>query len=285
LEKIIIKKMINLNNYDVLLMDLWGVIYDGHHLYPRALETLYKLKDLKKEVIFFSNVPRRKSTIQELLSTFDVDKSLYKDLIASGELVNELLAEKKKFGTKYFYLGSPESEEVILNLKEYQKVDHPKNADFSIITGIIDYFEEAMELAKKAVQHKIPLLCTNPDKSSIKKNGEVVHCPGVIAEKYEELGGEVIYFGKPYKEIYEYALKDIHPSKKILAIGDSMENDIKGATNMNIDCALVCSGIHRHDLKIDVGAFPTDENLLKLYKKYSLEPTFVLSVLSDIIRH
>jgi hypothetical protein len=54
---------------------------------------------------------------------------------------------------------------------------------------------------------------------------------------------------------------------------------------MNIDCALVCSGIHRHDLKIDVGAFPTDENLLKLYKKYSLEPTFVLSVLSDIIRH
>ncbi|WHA04706.1 TIGR01459 family HAD-type hydrolase [Candidatus Bandiella numerosa] len=277
--------MLNLNNYDVLLMDLWGVLYDGHHLYPGALETLHKLRDLKKDVIFFSNVPRRKSTIQELLSTFNVDKSLYKDLIASGEFVNELLAEKKKFGTKYFYLGSPESEEVISNIKEYQRVDHPQDADFSIITGIVNYFDEAMELAKKAVQYKIPMLCTNPDRSSIKKNGEVVHCPGVIAEKYEELGGEVIYFGKPYKQIYEYALKDIPKSKKILAIGDSMENDIKGATNMGIDCALVCSGIHRHDLKINVGEFPAEENLLRLYKEHSLKPTFVLSILSDIIKN
>ncbi|WP_236870230.1 TIGR01459 family HAD-type hydrolase [Candidatus Bandiella numerosa] len=277
--------MINLNNYDVLLMDLWGVLYDGHHLYPGALETLHKLRDLKKDVIFFSNVPRRKSTIQELLSTFNVDKSLYKDLIASGEFVNELLAEKKKFGTKYFYLGSPESEEVISNIKYYQRVNHPQDADFSIITGIVNYFEEAMELAKKAVQYKIPMLCTNPDRSSIKKNGEVVHCPGVIAEKYEELGGEVIYFGKPYKQIYEYALKDIPKSKKILAVGDSMENDIKGATNMGIDCALVCSGIHRHDLKINVGEFPAEENLLRLYKEHSLKPTFVLSILSDIIKN
>jgi len=266
-------------------MDLWGVLYDGHHLYPGALETLHKLRDLKKDVIFFSNVPRRKSTIQELLSTFNVDKSLYKDLIASGEFVNELLAEKKKFGTKYFYLGSPESEEVISNIKEYQRVDHPQDADFSIITGIVNYFDKAMELAKKAVQYKIPMLCTNPDRSSIKKNGEVVHCPGVIAEKYEELGGEVIYFGKPYKQIYEYALKDIPKSKKILAIGDSMENDIKGATNMGIDCALVCSGIHRHDLKINVGEFPAEENLLILYKEHSLKPTFVLSILSDIIKN
>ena len=61
-----------------------------------------------------------------------------------------------------------------------------------------------------------------------------------------------------------------------------MENDIKGATNMNIDSALVCSGIHRHDLQINVGEIPTKENLSKLYKKYSLKPTYVLSILSNI---
>ena len=276
--------MLNINKYDVLLMDLWGVVYDGHHLYPGSLETLKKLKDLNKEVILFSNVPRRKSTVQNLLNSFNVDESLYKDIVASGEIVNEYLAEKKKFGTKYFYLGSPESEEVILNIGGYTKVDHPKDADFSIITGIINYFNEAMELAKQAVKHNLPMICTNPDKSSITKNGEVTHCPGVIAEKYEELGGEVIYFGKPHKQIYEYALKNINPTKKILAIGDSMENDIKGATNMNINSALVCSGIHRHDLQIKVGELPNQDNLSKLYKKHSLKPTYVLSILSDITK-
>ncbi len=274
--------MIDIKKYDVLLMDLWGVVYDGHHLYPGSLETLKKLKDLNKEVILFSNVPRRKSTVENLLNSFKVDKSLYKDIVASGEIVNEYLSEKKKYGTKYFYIGSPEAEEVILNIGGYIKANHPKDADFSIITGIIDYFDEAMELAKQAVKYNLPMICTNPDKSSITKNGEVTHCPGVIAEKYEELGGEVIYFGKPHKQIYEYALKDIIPKKKILAIGDSMENDIKGATNMNIDSALVCSGIHRHDLQINVGEIPTKENLSKLYKKYSLKPTYVLSILSNI---
>ena len=273
-----------LKNYDVLLLDLWGVIYDGYHLYPEVIQTLQRLKELQKEVIFFSNVPRRKQTVQKMLSKFDIDDSLYSKLVTSGELVHELLAEKKQFGTKYFYLGSPESEEVILNLNGYQRVDRAKDADFSIITGIVDYYEQAMKLAMEAIKYKLPLLCTNPDKSSIKKNGEISYCPGVVADKYEELGGEVIYFGKPYKHIYEYALQGVDNKRKVLAIGDSMENDIKGANNMGLDSVLVCSGIHRHDLEIKTGDMPNTENLLRLYEKYSVQPTFVISLLKDITK-
>ena len=46
-----------------------------------------------------------------------------------------------------------------------------------------------------------------------------------------------------------------------------MENDIKGATNMNIDSALVCSGIHRHDLQINVGEIPTKRKFIKIIQK------------------
>lgn len=275
--------MNNLKDYDVLLMDLWGVVYDGNNLYPGAVETLHKLKEMGKRVVFFSNVPRRKSTVEAMLLNFGVDNSLYSKLVASGEFVNELLSEKKQFGTKYFYLGSPESEEVILNLGEYERVAHAKDADFSIITGIVNYYTEAMKLAEEAVKYQLPMLCINPDKYSIKRDGEMMPCPGVVADKYEKLGGEVIYFGKPYKPIYEYALKDVGVDQRVLAIGDSMGNDIKGATNMNLDSVLICSGIHRHDLGIDVGDMPDEKNLSQLYAKHSLKPTFVVSLLKDIV--
>ena len=272
-----------IQNYDVLLMDLWGVVHDGDKPYSGVIETLIKLKELKKDIIFFSNVPRRKHTVQKILGNLGIDNSLYSELIASGEFVHELLAEKKQFGTKYFYLGSPESEEVILSLDGYQRVANPKEADFAIITGIVNYYKKAMELAMEAIKYKLPLVCTNPDKSSIKENGEVMHCPGVVADKYEELGGTVIHFGKPYKHIYEYALQNVKDKKKVLAIGDSMANDIKGANNVELDSVLVCSGVHRHDLKIKMGDMPTTESLSALYKKYSIKPTFVVSLLKDII--
>ena len=273
-----------LKNYDVLLLDLWGVIYDGYDLYPNVIQTLHKLKELGKEVILLSNAPRRRHTVQKMLRKFAIDNSLYSNLVTSGEFTHELLAEKKQFGTKYFYLGSPESEEIVLNLKGYQKVAYAKDADFGIIASILGYYEEAMNLAMEAMKCKLPLLCPNPDKSSIKRDGEVMYCTGIIAEKYEALGGKVIHFGKPYKPIYEHVLRTIDDKKKVLAIGDSMGNDIKGANNMNLDSVLVCSGIHRHDLKIEMGDMPSTENLLKLYKKYSVKPTFVISLLKDIIQ-
>ena len=275
---------LNIDHYDIILIDLWGVVYDGNGLYPQVLNTLKKLRYIMKEVIFFSNTPRRKATIETSLKRFNIDNSLYKDIVVSGELVNELLTCKKLYGHKYFYLGSPESEEAILNIKGYRKVNQPQNADFCIITGVINYFDQAMKLAKQAIHYKLPLICINPDKLSITKDGEMMYCAGIIAEKYKKFGGKVIYFGKPYKEIYRYALRSIPAIKKVLAIGDSMDNDIRGALNNNIDCALICSGIHRHELNIKVGELPTNYRLAQLYNKHSFKPHFVLSILSEIVK-
>lgn len=279
----LLNQTFNLNNYNVLLVDLWGVLHDGYHLYPGSLATLYQLKQLNKDVILVSNAPRRKSTIKNLLDTLGIHQSLYKALIVSGELLFSFLKEKK-IGSKYFYIGSVESGEIISSFNNYQRVDHPQSADFIILTSVVNCFNQAMDCAIKAIRYKVPLLCANPDILSIRQNGELVYCSGTIARKYEQLGGEVIYFGKPYKNIYLHALEGISLSRRILAIGDSMENDIQGAINMNIDSALVCSGIHMHDLKINVGELPNKNNLLKLYKKYLVKPKFVLSIMSDIMK-
>ena len=192
------------------------------------------------------------------------------------------------FGKKYFHLGS--ATEILHSLEDYEEVHDAQKADFSIITSLLssydsytNHYDRSVELAKEAIKAKLTLLCTNPDKISITKSGVIVYCPGMVTELYEKWGGEVVHFGKPHKIIYEYAMRKIRvKTSKVLAIGDSITNDIAGACNMNIASVLVCSGIHRHDFEIEIGEMPKGV-LQNLKKKYSISPNYVVSLLRDLV--
>ena len=84
-------------------------------------------------------------------------------------------------------------------------------------------------------------------------------CAGSIAKVFEELGGEAVYFGKPYKEVYDMCFNS---DEKVLAIGDNLRTDIKGANNLNIDSIFISDGVHRNEYK-DTSEL---DNLLKKYK-------------------
>ena len=49
------------------------------------------------------------------------------------------------------------------------------------------------------------MICTNPD-LTVHRGSKVEFCAGKIAEIFKDIGGEVIYFGKPHKEIYNICL-------------------------------------------------------------------------------
>lgn len=89
-------------------------------------------------------------------------------------------------------------------------------------------------------------------------------CAGKIAEIYSSLGGEVIFFGKPYKEVYNLILKK---DEKNLIIGDNLNTDIKGANNLNLDSLFITNGVHKSE-------FTKEEDILKLLKKYNVVTQF-----------
>jgi ribonucleotide monophosphatase NagD (HAD superfamily) len=60
---------------------------------------------------------------------------------------------------------------------------------------------------------------------------------------YKKLGGTVIYFGKPYRDIFDYAKQFTKTNDKILMVGDTPWTDIYGANVSDIDSALVLTGI------------------------------------------
>ena len=86
---------------------------------------------------------------------------------------------------------------------------------------------------------------------------------------FEKLGGEVIYFGKPYPEVYNQATNG--NKKNVIGIGDNLRTDIKGANNMNYDSLVITGGIHKKEFE--------KEGIEKVLKNYNVKATFSQSIL------
>jgi ribonucleotide monophosphatase NagD (HAD superfamily) len=84
----------------------------------------------------------------------------------------------------------------------------------------------------------------------------LIYCAGAIAELYRELGGEVIFYGKPHRPIYARAIALAAERRgreikldTVLAIGDSVRTDLAGAHGFGIDCLFVARGIHSEEFE------------------------------------
>ena len=123
------------------------------------------------------------------------------------------------------------------------------------------------------------MVCANPDLVIIDKKGNQSMCAGIMAQKYEKMGGKVLYFGKPYNEIYKKAFlmyPDIE-KKNICAIGDNLNTDIRGGNNIDINTYLIGGGIHGYDLGVKHGEIPNYKRLVGLCDTLDVRPTGVLS--------
>ena len=253
--------------YDTFVIDLWGVIHNGIKLNEKAIKAVAQLKIKSKKIVFLSNAPRPSSKVIDFLLKMKMDKQYLSNVMTSGEAAMYAI-NQNKFGKTFFHLGPPRDASI------FEKVEKNKttinNCDFILCTGLFDedspYFDK-QKLHKNdltfyknfLIKHiSKKLVCTNPDLTVHKGNKEE-YCAGYIAKIFEDLGGEVIYYGKPHKEIYDMCFK---PNEKVLAIGDNLRTDIKGANNLNKDCLFISNGVHRNEFndKLDL------EQLLSKYK-------------------
>jgi HAD superfamily hydrolase (TIGR01459 family) len=144
------------------------------------------------------------------------------------------------------------------------------------------YETELRALAGRAMT----MVCANPD-IVIHRGDALVYCAGALARRYEELGGSVIYAGKPYAPIYRRALALAQQSRaapldkrRVLAIGDGMKTDIAGAACAGLDALFVTHGIHRAALHGETLDGPADPRELKrLCAEYSLWPAAAIGAL------
>ena len=253
--------------YDTFVIDLWGVIHNGIKLNEKAIEAVDQLKKNSKKIVFLSNAPRPSSKVVDFLLKMKMNEKYLSNVITSGEAAMHAI-NQNKFGKTFFHLGPPRDASIFEKVKE-----NKTTLTVVILFFVLVYLMKMIDLNKNQLHENDldyykkflikhiskTLVCTNPDLTVHRGNKEE-YCAGYVAKIFEELGGKVIYYGKPHKEIYKMCFKQ---NEKVLAIGDNLRTDIKGANNLNKDCLFISNGVHRNE-------FSNNVELEKLLDKYKV---------------
>lgn len=258
------------DSYEYFIFDVWGVIHDGTTAYPGAIDAIKFLRQKNKKICFLSNAPRRAQKVAAMLGKFGVTPDLYDFVLSSGEAA--FLALQAQAGKKYFYIGPEKDIDLLQGLNDYQITENASEASFAITTGFDDVdsvLEEKMPHLREAKKNNLEMICVNPDMLVVKQDGREQLCAGVLASEYAKMGGKVSYYGKPFAEVYKMVLQIFGTSEKnkILAIGDGLPTDIKGAVDFEIDNVLVTHGILKN---------PSKDKLQEICNSIQIFPKFVI---------
>ncbi len=239
-----------IDEYDLIICDLWGVMHDGIALYSHAVDAIQQARNANVKTVFLSNAPRPRDYVRNHLREMGLPKDLTDLVVTSGGLARDEIRDNF-VGKRLYHLGPEEDQNTIEGLPVIP-VKHPDDADVILATGL-DYptTEQHRSLLINAAERNIPFLCANPDR--IVHVGEKLYiCAGAVADMYEEMGGVVHWFGKPTAYSLQSCLKECGlPSdtkkKRILMIGDSLQTDMAGAKAAGYSGLFIAGGIHRDE--------------------------------------
>ncbi len=243
-----------LDHYDGLLCDVWGVIHNGIAAFDDAVDALCRYRASGRHVILITNAPRSSSEIYPQLERLGVPRDAFDSILTSGDVTSKLIRDKP--AAPLFHFG-PRRDHSIL-----EGVTNPivglSDAKLCVLTGPLDDAIESVgiydSLLVEMRNNAVELICANPD--LVVKSGErMVICAGSIAQRYAQLGGLVTFAGKPEAAIYDEALKrvaclagrEVHKNR-LLAVGDGIPTDIKGAAKNEFDAYFITGGIHANEI-------------------------------------
>ena len=241
-------------DYDVLLCDVWGVVHNGLAAFPDASDALMRARARGAAVVLITNSPRPSKEVDAQLRHLHVPAEAYDAIVSSGDVTRSVIESRR--GKSLYFLGPERDRPVFSGLNV--KFAPVESADYVVCTGLIDDDVETPDDYRDRLQamleRKLFMVCGNPD-VVVERGDRLVYCAGALADLYATMGGEVLYAGKPYKPIYDLALaraaeafgREV-PLERVMAVGDSLRTDLKGAHTAGIDFLFVTGGIHAEEL-------------------------------------
>jgi HAD superfamily hydrolase (TIGR01459 family) len=242
------------DRFDLCLCDVWGVVHNGVAAFGDAVAALVAMRERGITVVLVTNAPRPNAGIALQLAGFGVPQSAWDAIVTSGDVCRALI--QARAGRPMFRLGPDRDLPLIAGLDAPEV--GPGEADYVLCTGLFDDVTETADsyadLLAGFAARGLEMICANPD-LVVERGGQIVPCAGSVALAYEELGGKVIYAGKPHRPIYEAALALAQEKRgapisrdRICAIGDAIRTDIAGADAFGATGIMVLAGIHAQDL-------------------------------------
>ena len=258
-------------DYDALLCDIWGVLHNGQAPFDGVDDALETYRREGGQVLLLSNAPRPgPSALKRLHAVGNRDTS-FDDILTSGDATRALLNGMAKEGKSCCHVGPEKDADLVAGL-DIDLVDLEK-ADVVVFSGM--YFDsdetpdDYADFLNDMREHKLPMICPNPDRT-VQFGDKIIYGAGAVAEIYENTGGEVIWMGKPYPEVYARAHTMLQKmtgldAPRVLAIGDGPKTDIPGAAAAGIDALFISGGLAgasgaKVDTAEDIAAVLAEEN-------------------------
>jgi HAD superfamily hydrolase (TIGR01459 family) len=237
--------------YDGLICDVWGVLHNGVHAHLPACTALKNFRERHGRVILLSNAPRPPSDLEIQFQRFGVPLDCYDTIVTSGGAAREDLVRRAGLsGLAMLHLG-PERDRGVFEGVNVELTDLAQ-AEVVLCTGLYDDDIEGPDDYKAMLTEMkargLTMLCANPD-YVVQRGDKLVYCAGALAQAYQKIGGDVVYYGKPHRAIYDHVRAVAGGARRMLAIGDGLATDIKGANVAVIDALFIADGIHGEDVR------------------------------------
>lgn len=241
-------------DYSGILCDVWGVVHNGVMSFAQASDALERYRaETGGAVVLITNAPRPSAPVHAQLQALGVSPAAYDGIVTSGDVTRVHLNELGAVGV--YHIG-PDRDLPLFD-ETPVRIGSEEDAAAVVCTGLFDDTVETPDDYRdrfaRLVETGMPMICANPD-IVVERGNSLIWCAGALARLYEDLGGSVKILGKPHAPIYDEALKrlgDIAGApmdrRKVLAIGDGLPTDIRGAVSQDIDVLFISGGIHATD--------------------------------------
>ena len=277
------------HDYDALFCDLWGCLHNGISAYPDAVEALRAFRSDGGKVVLLTNAPRPRSSVAEQLTSMDVPDDCWDTIASSGDSARAAMF-RGAVGRKVWFMGEDRDQTFF---KPIKLVDDPveieqvplEKAEGIVCLGPFDPQADPAVNRPQFLYAKtkgLKLLCANPD-IVVDRGDTREWCAGALAQLYTEMGGESLYFGKPHPPVYDLARRRLAelgtdiPDNRILAIGDGIGTDIKGALGEDLDSLFITGGLAQSETKTD--RQPDPDALDAFLEGTEIAPTFAMGYL------
>jgi len=239
------------SHYDVILCDVWGVLHNGVSAFADASIALRAARENGLTVVLITNSPRPHPGVMRQIEGLGVLPDAYDRIVTSGDVTRAVVASRPK---QVYFIGADRDHPLLDGLGTMLVGED--EAEIVVCAGFVDDENETpemyRELLARLATRQLPMICANPD-LVVERGHRLIPCAGALAELYEELGGDTRIAGKPHKPIYSAALATAEQSRgpvdhaRVLAIGDGMPTDVRGAISEGLELLYISAGIHARD--------------------------------------
>ena len=235
--------------YDAIILDQWGVLHDGSEPYPGAVKALDALRSAGARLAVLSNSGKRASENETRIAAMGFAPDLFDQVMTSGEALWLDVRSGRVPERRYFFVERAQGDaDTWVGGLDVTICDVPEAAEAMLIMGLPENTaaEDWQDVLDHAMTANLTVYCSNPDRASPRSGNRNTLAPGALAHMHKENGGNVVFYGKPHRHVFD-AVEHSLGGSRLLMVGDSLEHDIAGAHGAGWDSVFVQGGLLREN--------------------------------------